>query len=302
MFTNIAARLEQLEHLGEQRALALAGQVVDREPGDDGVVAAAPAAPRATPARRGRRAPACQRAAEALQALAGAREHRLGEVDEHAPRRRAGQRSTSSLMRAVAAAEVEEARRSARPWRSKQPLDQVLLHVEQRQRASRAVAGSSSASSARCQVAPGDGALIATPGCRRSGPRSRPRRPSAARRGGCARRGPGGPRSCGWRSTRSARPGCEDVGVHAQAHRAAGHAPVEAGLAEDAVEALGLGLRLDLLGARARPSRSRSAATLRPATTSAAARRSPMRELVHEPMNTRSTAISSIGVPGSSAM
>src|SRR5271169_4321271 len=43
-------------------------------------------------------------------------------------------------------------------------------------------------------------------------------------------------------------------------------------------------------------------ATVRPATTSAAARRSPMREFVHEPMNTRSTAICSIGVPGSSAM
>ena len=41
----------------------------------------------------------------------------------------------------------------------------------------------------------------------------------------------------------------QDVGVHAEAHRAARHAPVEAGLAEDLVEALGLGLRLDLLGA-----------------------------------------------------
>ncbi len=40
-------------------------------------------------------------------------------------------------------------------------------------------------------------------------------------------------------------------------------------------------------------------ATLRPSTTSAAARRSPMREFVQEPMNTRSSAICSIGVPGS---
>ena len=48
------------------------------------------------------------------------------------------------------------------------------------------------------------------PGCRRSGPRWRRRRPSGARRGGCGRRGPGGPRSCGSRSRRSARParGC----------------------------------------------------------------------------------------------
>src|SRR3954471_19014925 len=41
----------------------------------------------------------------------------------------------------------------------------------------------------------------------------------------------------------------EDVRVHAQAHRAARGAPVEAGAAEDLVEALALGLRADLLGA-----------------------------------------------------
>ena len=38
-----------------------------------------------------------------------------------------------------------------------------------------------------------------------------------------------------------------------------------------------------------------------PFATRAAARRSSMRELVHDPMNTRSTAISSMGFPGSSA-
>src|SRR5919202_1655800 len=43
-------------------------------------------------------------------------------------------------------------------------------------------------------------------------------------------------------------------------------------------------------------------ATRRPLTTSAAARRSPMREFVHEPMNTRSSGISRIGVPGSRPM
>ena len=43
-------------------------------------------------------------------------------------------------------------------------------------------------------------------------------------------------------------------------------------------------------------------ATRRPLTTSAAARRSPIRELVQEPMNTRSSLISWIGVPASSAM
>src|ERR1700722_13776622 len=43
-------------------------------------------------------------------------------------------------------------------------------------------------------------------------------------------------------------------------------------------------------------------ATRRPATTAAAARRSPIRELVQEPMKTRSSRISSIGVPPSSPM
>ena len=43
-------------------------------------------------------------------------------------------------------------------------------------------------------------------------------------------------------------------------------------------------------------------ATRRPSTTAAAARRSSIRAFVHEPMKTRSIAISRIGVPGSSAM
>ena len=38
--------------------------------------------------------------------------------------------------------------------------------------------------------------------------------------------------------------------------------------------------------------------TLRPRATAAAARRSSMREFVHDPMNTVSTAMSRIGVPG----
>ena len=43
-------------------------------------------------------------------------------------------------------------------------------------------------------------------------------------------------------------------------------------------------------------------ATLRPSTTAAAARRSSMRPLVHEPMKTLSTAMSVIRVPGTSPM
>ena len=49
---------------------------------------------------------------------------------------------------------------------------------------------------------------------------------------------------------RAALAGRGDVGVHAQAHRAARAAPVEAGGAEDLVEALGLGLALHLHRAR----------------------------------------------------
>ena len=42
--------------------------------------------------------------------------------------------------------------------------------------------------------------------------------------------------------------------------------------------------------------------TFLPSTILAAARRSPMREFVHEPMKTRSRRMSVIGVPGESAM
>src|ERR1035441_934966 len=43
--------------------------------------------------------------------------------------------------------------------------------------------------------------------------------------------------------------GLEDVGVHAEAHAAAGLAPIEAGGLEDGVEAFGFGLALDRLRA-----------------------------------------------------
>src|ERR1700733_10917721 len=44
--------------------------------------------------------------------------------------------------------------------------------------------------------------------------------------------------------------GLQDVGVHTEAHGAAGDAPVKAGIAKYLVETLGLGLRLDLLRSR----------------------------------------------------
>jgi hypothetical protein len=68
------------------------------------------------------------------------------------------------------------------------------------------------------------------------------------------------------------------------------------GGAEDLVQALGLGLRLDLHGARD-DHRVDPGGHLAALDDLAAARRSPIREFVHEPMNTRSSAISWIGVP-----
>ena len=121
----------------------------------------------------------------------------------------------------------------------------------------------------------------------RSGRRSRWRRRRRARRGACARPCPDGPRSCGSMVDAHALAGGELVGVHRQAHRAARFAPVEPGVDED----------------RSRPSASACAFTaIEPghdqrahavadlaarATTAAAARRSSMREFVHDPMNTR---------------
>ena len=138
-------------------------------------------------------------------------------------------------------------------------------------------------------------------GCRRSGPRWRRQRPSAARRGACGRRGPGAPRSCGSRSRRSARPG-DSVSGFMPRH-------IEQPATRQSKPAA--------LKTSSRPSRSACAltccepgttialtppATLRPLIISAAARRSPMRLFVHEPMKTRSSWISSIGVPGFRSM
>ena len=81
--------------------------------------------------------------------------------------------------------------------------------------------------------------------------------------------------------------GARRVAVHRDAHRAAGLPPLEAGVAEDAVEALCLRRALDEPGARAPPSPAPRRA--RPRRTAAAARRSSSRLFVHEPMNTRST-------------
>ena len=92
-------------------------------------------------------------------------------------------------------------------------------------------------------------------------------------------------------------PGCENVGIHRQAHAAACLAPFEARFAEDPVEPLGLGLLLHPAAAR-HDDAVHALADRWPRTTSAAARRSSIRPLVQEPMNTRSIGIAVIGVPG----
>ena len=80
------------------------------------------------------------------------------------------------------------------------------------------------------------------------------------------------------------------IAVDRRAQRAARVAPLEARGREDAIEPFALGLPLHRPRARHDPRRHRALVPSR--ATSAAARRSSMRPFVHEPMNTRSIAIS----------
>ena len=80
----------------------------------------------------------------------------------------------------------------------------------------------------------------------------------------------------------------ELVGIHGQAHAAAGLAPFEAGLAKDPVKPFALGLSFHLAAA-GHDHRADALGYVVAATTAAAARRSSIRALVHEPMNTRSS-------------
>ena len=88
----------------------------------------------------------------------------------------------------------------------------------------------------------------------------------------------------------------ELVGVHAQAHRAAGLPPLGAGRGEDRVEAL-------LLGLLAHPHRTRddehphAVGDLASLDDFGAARRSSIRPFVHDPTNTVSTLMSRSAVP-----
>ena len=91
----------------------------------------------------------------------------------------------------------------------------------------------------------------------------------------------------------------QDVRVHAQAHRAAGVAPLEARVDEDLVEALLLRLRLHQARARHHHRAAPCVATCLPAHDLRPPRAGPRcAPFVQEPRNTRSSAMSSIAVPG----
>src|ERR1700747_1697002 len=92
--------------------------------------------------------------------------------------------------------------------------------------------------------------------------------------------------------------GCQDVAVHAQAHRASGRPPFEAGLGEMLVQPLLLGLRLHQRragnDAGAAP---RGALCCRGPPGGAAPGSRPL-PFVQEPMKTASTEMSLMAVPG----
>ena len=88
-------------------------------------------------------------------------------------------------------------------------------------------------------------------------------------------------------------PAFEPVGVHRQAHRAAGAAPFEAGLGENLVQPLGLGRPAHRLRARHDERLDVRRDTCRPLTSRAASSRSDSRPLVHEPMKATSMRVPS---------
>ena len=123
------------------------------------------------------------------------------------------------------------------------------------------------------------------------------RRDRRATRDGCARPGPGGPRSCGSRWRRSARRTRADRG----SCRGTSNSRSRATRSRPSVKTRSRPSASAWCFTRREPgttSARRPGSTRRPSSTAAAARRSSIREFVHEPMNTVSTSIERIGVPG----
>ena len=92
------------------------------------------------------------------------------------------------------------------------------------------------------------------------------------------------------------------IAIAAGAHRASALAPEEARILENAVEAFVSPLRASRSSSPQPPCAVTPGAACLPLMMSAAARRSEIRALVQEPMNTRSTFTPAIGAPGSSPM
>ena len=139
-------------------------------------------------------------------------------------------------------------------------------------------------------------------GRRRSGRRSPRRPPSPGSPGASGRPCPGVPRSCGWRSRRSARPGARMSGFMprhieqpAPRHSKPASSKIRSSPSSSAC-------RFTAADPGTTIARTLSADTPVRATTAAAARRSSIRAFVHEPMNTRSTWMSCSCVPGSRPM
>ena len=122
-----------------------------------------------------------------------------------------------------------------------------------------------------------------------------PRRPRA-RRGGCGRRGPGGPRSCGCWWTRERSPGASLSGFMARHIEQPGSRQSKPAARKTSCRPSASAWCFTANEPGTTSVRTPSA-TRRPSATAAAARRSSMRLLVHEPMNTVSTPMSRIGVP-----
>ena len=248
-----AAGLEQLERLRvERRACARRGGGGCRAPTRPRHSARRPAGRRASRASTGRRARSSQRPRRAGQARS-CRGRASARRSRPARRSSSGMRIHHQLREAaVPGAEVEKPRAPARSPRVDQAPHEVLLH---RRSAGSASRRSSTNAAADLRPLPGRTRVLA-----RSPPPSHSRMstkwPSTAAAAAI------------WGLTRCVRPAAalaalevavrgrgaalarlQDVGVHSQAHRAAGLAPLEPGLPEDLVEALLLGLRLHLLRA-----------------------------------------------------
>ena len=93
----------------------------------------------------------------------------------------------------------------------------------------------------------------------------------------------------------------EPVGVHRQAHRAAGAAPLEAGVHEHAVETFAFRRGADGLRSRHDQRLARAARRAGRGRCAAASRRSDSRPLVHEPMNATSMRVPRMALAGAEA-